>query len=169
MKNVKLILTLAAVAATMALGGCGGFYSVKRADAFKDTSGYASIYEKWNGYPYKCKAVEPESVCANRSGYVEYAALIEHHFNGPDLSVIMLIPKDVKIHSGDIVRFSNARMTARLVLSAQFDGIARKYDKTNSTCQYDESHDWCGKCGVTRCNGWDGHKFDMRTPEVFGD
>ena len=168
MKNVKLILTLAAVAATMALGGCGGpgFMGVKVQQKYKTPVGYAvvprTLLEIGPTF-YDCNAVESKSVCNHRSGYNQIWAIVQQHFDGPNVFVTMLVPKSVHVQGHDILRFTNARVTGGAIgsvnMSAQFDGIARKYDRQDKACYFDTSHDWAANCGVVRCNGWDGDRF----------
>ena len=170
MKNIKLILTLAAVAATMALGGCGGpgFVGVKVQQKYKTTIGYSYVPRTLmvigHGF-YDCNAVEPKSICNHRDNYRWVFSMVQDHFSGPNMFVSMLVPKTVKIHSHDIVRFKNARVTGGAIgpgnhsvnMSAQFDGIARKYNQQDKSCHI--ASEWCANCGVVRCNGWDGARF----------
>ena len=167
MKNIKLILTLAAVAATMALGGCAGGPTLAMHHKFKGTSGYSSVVRALIivATGYECRAVEPRSVCDNRDKYNQVFTEVQQYFNGPNLYVTMLIPKSINIHSHDILRFKDARVTGGALgsagMSAQFDGIARKYNKQDKTCELDHgASDFPGvNLGVVRCNGWDGTRF----------
>ena len=167
MKNVKLILTLAAVAATMALGGCAGGPTLAMHHKFKGTSGYSSVIEALFLGPtgYECRAVEPKSVCDNRDKYNQVLTEVKQYYSGQNWFVSMLIPKSINIRNHDIVRFKNARITGdnlgAVMMSAQYNGIAREADQQGRTCFLDHSAaDIPGVYwGVVRCNGWDGDLF----------
>jgi len=140
---------------------------------------------------YHCNAVEPQSVCDHQENYRLISAIIEQRYLVPRIFVGMLVPKNTVIDYGDIVKFKNlndawgSASETIFYLSAQFDGVVRKYNKIDKTCEYDRSGESIpgvyynlnmpysasyinpNELGVIRCNGWDGDKaFRARVPQM---
>ncbi|MDE3022776.1 MAG: hypothetical protein KGI54_13120 [Pseudomonadota bacterium] len=154
-------MIFAVIVAVIGLAGCAGI-PMKDSNKVVGTSGYFMAYQGFFHQKYICSLVEPQSVCLHRSDYKLIDGFIKNDFWKGTLAMEMLVPKNINVHNGDILKFKNAHLVKQEVLNAQFAGVARTANKTDSSCQYKLSTlgTASNNFGKIQCNGWTPKKLE---------